>query len=231
MGWDVEGRFKREEYAYDWFMLMYHRNQQYCKWIILQLKINKNFNKILKDDAVKVLLSICLQIWKIQLWCKTRKGQFWFQPQRRSMPTSVQTTVQLYSFHMLARLCSRSFKLCFRSTWTKNFQMYKLKLGFEGVEKPEIKLLTFVGSWRKQWSSRITFTSASLTTLKAFDCVYHNILWKILKEMGVPAHLTFRLRNLYTGQEATVRTKHGTTDWFKIGRGQSCILSPCLFNF
>ena len=90
--------------------------------------------------------------------------------------------------------------------------MYKLKLGFEGVEKSEIKLLTFVGSWRKQWSSRITFTSASLTTLKAFDCVYHNILWKILKEMGVPAHLTFRLRNLYTGQEATVRTKHGTTD-------------------
>src|SRR5574337_1288316 len=68
---------------------------------------------------------------------------------------------------------------------------------------------------------------------KAFDCVDHNKLWKILKEMGIPDHLTCLLRNLYAGQEATVRTGHGTTDWFQIGKGvrQSCILSPCLFNF
>src|SRR5574340_482576 len=68
---------------------------------------------------------------------------------------------------------------------------------------------------------------------KAFDCVDHNKLWKILKEMGIPDHLTCLLRNLYTGQEATVRTGHGTTDWFQIGKGvhQGCILSPCLFNF
>ena len=68
---------------------------------------------------------------------------------------------------------------------------------------------------------------------KAFDCVDHNKLWKILKEMGIPNHLTCLLRNLYAGQEATVRTGHGTTDWFQIGRGvrQGCILSPCLFNF
>ena len=67
---------------------------------------------------------------------------------------------------------------------------------------------------------------------KAFDCVDHNKLWKILKEMGIPDHLTCLLRNLYTGQEATVRTGHGTTDWFQIGKGvcQGCILSPCLFN-
>ena len=67
---------------------------------------------------------------------------------------------------------------------------------------------------------------------KAFDCVDHNKLWKILKEMGIPDHLTCLLRNLYAGQEATVRTGHGTTDWFQIGKGvrQSCILSPCLFN-
>ena len=64
---------------------------------------------------------------------------------------------------------------------------------------------------------------------KAFDCVDHNKLWKILKEMGIPDHLNCLLRNLYAGQEATVRTGHGTTDWFQIGRG--CILSPCLFNF
>ena len=67
---------------------------------------------------------------------------------------------------------------------------------------------------------------------KAFDYVDHNKLWKILKEMGIPDHLTHLLRNLYAGQEATVRTGHGTTDWFQIGKGvcQDCILSPCLFN-
>ena len=67
---------------------------------------------------------------------------------------------------------------------------------------------------------------------RAFECVDHNKLWKILKEMGIPDHLTCLLRSLYAGQEATVRTGHGTTDWFQIGKGirQSCILSPCLFN-
>ena len=67
---------------------------------------------------------------------------------------------------------------------------------------------------------------------KAFDYVDHNKLWKILKDMGIPDHLTCLLRNLYAGQEATVRTGHGTTDWFQIGKGalQGCILSPCLFN-
>ena len=67
---------------------------------------------------------------------------------------------------------------------------------------------------------------------KAFDCVDHNKLWKILQEMGIPDHLTCLLSNLYAGQEATLRTGHGTTDWFQIGKGvrQGCILSPCLFN-
>ena len=68
---------------------------------------------------------------------------------------------------------------------------------------------------------------------KAFDCVDHNNLWKILKEMGIPDHLTYLFRNLNAGQEATVRTGHGTIDWFQIGKGvrQGCILLPCLFNF
>ena len=67
---------------------------------------------------------------------------------------------------------------------------------------------------------------------KAFDCVDHNKLWKILQEMGIPDHLTCLLRNLHAGQEARVRTRHGTTSWFQIGKGvcQGCILSPCLFN-
>ena len=68
---------------------------------------------------------------------------------------------------------------------------------------------------------------------KAFDCVDHIKVWKILKEMGIPDHLTCLLRNLYASQEATVKTGHGTTDWFQIGKGvcQGCILSPCIFNF
>ena len=110
------------------------------------------------------------------------------------------------------------------------FQIFKLVL--EKAEEPEIKLPTSAGSWKKQESSRKTFISALLTIAKAFDCVDHNKLWKILKEVGIPDHLTCLLRNLYAGQEATVRTGHGTTDWFQIGKGvcQGCILSPCLFN-
>ena len=103
--------------------------------------------------------------------------------------------------------------------------MFKLVL--EKAGEPEIKLPTSAGSWKKQESSRKTSISA-----KAFDCVDHNKLWKILKEMGIPDHLSCLLRNLYAGQEATVRTGHGTTDWFQIGKGvrQAYILSPCLFN-
>ena len=107
--------------------------------------------------------------------------------------------------------------------------MFKLVL--EKAEEPEIKLPTSTGSWKKQESSRKTSISALLIMPKPL--LDHNKLWKILKEMGIPDHLTCRLRNLYAGQEATVRTAHGTTDWFQIGTGvhQGCILSPCLFNF
>ena len=87
------------------------------------------------------------------------------------------------------------------------------KLDLEKAEETEIKLPTSAGSQKKQENSRKTSTSASLTTLKASDCVYYNKLWKILKETGIPDHITYCLRNLCAGQEATVRTGHGTTDW------------------
>ena len=105
--------------------------------------------------------------------------------------------------------------------------MFKLVL--EKAEEPEIKLPTSVGS-SKQQQKNIYF--CFIDYAKAFDSVDHNKLGKILKEMGIPDHLTCLLRNLYAGQEATVRTEHGTTDWFKIGKGvhQGCILPPCLFN-
>ena len=105
------------------------------------------------------------------------------------------------------------------------------KLVLEKSEEPEIKLPTSAGSLKKQESSRKTSISASLTMPKALT-LDHNKLWKILKKMGIPDHLTCLLRNLYAGQEATVRTGHGTTDWFQTGKGvrQGSILSPCLFN-
>ena len=108
--------------------------------------------------------------------------------------------------------------------------MFKLVL--EKAEEPEIKLPTSVGSSKKQEIKKNIYF-CFIDYAKAFDCVSHNKLWKILKEMGIPDHLTFPLRNLYAGEEATVRTGHGTTDWFQIGKGilQGCILSPCLFNF
>ena len=106
------------------------------------------------------------------------------------------------------------------------------KLDFKKAEEPEIKLPTSAGPSKKQDRSRKTSTSALLTMPKPFNCVDDNKLWKILQEMGMPDHLTCLLRNLYAGQEATVRTGHGITDWFQIGKGvcQDCTLSPCLFN-
>ena len=113
--------------------------------------------------------------------------------------------------------------------------MFKLVL--EKAEELEIKLPTSTGSSKKQERSRKTSISANIyfcfiDYAKAFDWVDHKKLWKILKEMGIPDHLTCLLRNLYAGQEATVRTGHGSTDWFQIGKGvcQGCILSPCLSN-
>ena len=98
-----------------------------------------------------------------------------------------------------------------------NFQMFKLDL--ENAEKPEVKLPTSI-CWiikkAREFQKNIYFWFIDYT--KAFDCVDHNKLWEILKEIGIPVHLTCFLRNLYAGQEATVRTGHGTTDWFQYGK-------------
>ena len=106
--------------------------------------------------------------------------------------------------------------------------MFKLVL--EKTEEPELP--TSSGSSKKKESSRKKCISALLTMPKPLT-VWITINWKILKEMGIPDHLTCLLRNLYAGQKVTVRTGNGTTDWFEIGKGvcQGCILSPCLFNF
>ena len=107
------------------------------------------------------------------------------------------------------------------------------KLDVEKAEEPEIKLPTFNGSSKKHESSRKNIYFCFIDYAKALDCVDHTKLWKILKEMEIPDYLTCLLRNLYAGQEATVRTRCGTTDWFQIGKGvrQGCILSPAYLTY
>ena len=100
-----------------------------------------------------------------------------------------------------------------------NRELPDVQAGFRKGRGPEIKLPTSAGSWKKarEFQKNIYFYPTDYA--KAFDCVGHNKLWKILQEVGIPDYLTCLLRNLYAGQEATVRTGHGTTDWFQIGKG------------
>ena len=128
-----------------------------------------------------------------------------------------------------AKSCSKFSKLGFNRTWTENFQMFswvekKQRNQRSNCEHPLDHRKT------KRIPKKICFCFTSYA--KNFECVDHNKLWKILKELGIPDHLTCLLRNLYAGQEVTFRTRHGTMDWFHTGKGvcQGCILSSCLFN-
>ena len=182
---------------------------------------------ILKDDAVKVLHSTCQQIWKTQQWPQEWKRSVF-------IPIPKKGHVKECSNYRTIALISHASKVMLKILQVRlqqyvNFHMFKLDL--EKVEEPDIKLPTSVGSSKKRVPEKIYFYF--IYYAKAFDYVDHKKLWKILKEMGIPDHLTSLLRNLYAGQEAAVRTGHGATDWFQIrkGVGQGCILSPCLFNF
>ena len=146
------------------------------------------------------------------------------------MPKNVPTAVQLPSSRTL-KYCSKFFKPGFNSAWTMNFQMFKLDL--EKAEEPEIKLLTSFGSWKKQKSSRKTSTSALLTMPKPLTVWITTNCGKFFKRWEYQTTWPASLRNLYAGQEATVRTGRGTTDWFQIGKGvrQGCILSPTYLTY
>ena len=128
----------------------------------------------------------------------------------------------------------RAYKLyrmvfTFLSGWEKNQEKY-ISRRENYLKTPVSVLINKVVLGHREFQKNIYFCFTGYA--KAFDCVDHNKLWKILKEMGITDHLTCLLRNLYAGQEVTVRTGHGTTDWLRMGKGvrQSCILSPCLFN-
>ena len=172
-----------------------------------------------------MLHSICQQIWKTQRWPQDWKRSVFIPIPKKhdGKECSNYHTTALISY--TSKVILKILQARLQQYVNHELQMFKLDL--EKAEEPETKLPTSAGSCKKQESSRKTSTSALLTMPKPLNCVENS------KEMGISDHLTCLLRNLYAGQEATVRTGCGTTDWFQIRKGvpQGCILSPCLFNF
>ena len=209
------------------------------RWALESITTNKasgcdgipsEFFQILKDDAVKVLHSICQQIWKTQQWPQDWKRSVF-------IPTLKKGNAKEYSNHRTIALIPHASKVMLKILQARlqqyvNHELPDIQAGFiKGRRtRDQIGNIRWIIEKAREFQKNIYF--CFIDYAKAFDCVDHNKLWKILKEMGIPDHLTCLLRNLYAGQEATVRTGHGPTDWFQIGKGvhQDCILSPCLFN-
>ena len=147
------------------------------------------------------------------------------------MQKNAQTTPQLHSSHMLVKIMLKVLQA--RLQQYVNCELPDVQAGFRKGRgtRDQIANIRWIMEKAREFQKNIYFCFTGYA--KAFDCLDHNKLSKILKEMGIPDHLTCLLRNLYAGQEATVSTGHGTTDWFQIGKRvhQGCILSPCLFNF
>uniref|UniRef100_A0AC11CVG7 Uncharacterized protein n=1 Tax=Ovis aries TaxID=9940 RepID=A0AC11CVG7_SHEEP len=187
--------------------------------------------QLLKDDAVKVLHSICQQVWKTQ-----QCPQDW----KRSVfiPIPKKGNAKECSNYRTIALISHASKVMLKILQARlqqyvNRELPDVQAGFRKGRgtRDQIANIRWIMEKAREFQRNIYF--CFIDYAKAFDYVDHSKLWKMLKEMGIPDHLTCLLRNLYAGQEATVRTGHGTTDWFQIGKGvhQGCILSPCLFNF
>ena len=185
--------------------------------------------QILKEDAVKVLHSICQQIWKTQQWPRDWKRSVFIPIPKKG------NAKECSNYHIIA-LISHASKITLKILQARlqqyvNWELTDVQTGFrKGREtRDQIANIYWIIEKAREFQKNIYFCFIDCT--EAFDCVDHNKMWKILKE--IPDHLTCLLRNLYAGQEATVRTGHGTMDWFKIEKGvcQGCILSPCLFNF
>ena len=143
------------------------------------------------------------------------------------MPTNVQTATQL---PLISHTSMVMLKFSARLQQYMNHELTEVQAAFRKgrVTREQIANIQWIIKKAREFQKNIYFIDYA----KAFDYVDHNKMWKILQEMGIPDHLTCLLRNLYTSQEATVRTRHGTMDWFHTGKGvhQGCILSPCLFT-
>ena len=186
--------------------------------------------QILKDDAAKVLHSIYQQIWKTQQWPQDWKRSVF-------IPIPKKGNAKQCSNYCTIALTSHASKvilniLQFRLRQYMNCELLDVQAGFRkgGETRDQIAIMHWIIEKAREFKKNIYF--CFIYYAKAFDCVDHSKLWKILKEMGIPEHLTCLLRNLYASQEATVRTGHEPTDWFQFGKGvhQGYILSPCLFN-
>ena len=155
---------------------------------------------------MKVLLhSICQQIWKTQQWPQDWKRSVFIPIPKKSKAKDCSNYCTIALISHASNVMLKIFQARLQQYMTMKFEMFKLVL--EKAEEPEIKLPTFAGSWKKQESSRKTSISALLSMPKPLT-VDHNKLWKIMKEMGIPDHLSCLLRDLYAGQETTVRTGH-----------------------
>ena len=170
--------------------------------------------QILKDDVVKVLRSVCQQVWKTQQWPQDWKRSVFVPIPKKgnAKECSNYRTIALISHASKVMLKILQARL---QQYVVNFQMFKLDL--EKAEESEFKLPISIASLKNQESSRKTSTSALLTMPKPLT-VRITTNCKILQDMEIPDHLTCLLRNLHAGQEAIVRTGHGTTDWFQIGK-------------
>ena len=187
--------------------------------------------QIPKDDAVKVLHSICQQIWKTQqLQPQDWKRSVFIPIQKKGNPKEC-------SNYRTIALVSHASKVMLKILQDRlqqymNHELPDVQAGFRKGRgtRDQIANIRWIIEKAREFQKNIYF--CFIDYAKAFDCVDHSKLWEILKEMGISDHLTCLLRNLYAGQEATVRTGHGTADWFQIRKGvhQGCILSPYLFN-
>ena len=187
-------------------------------------------SQILKDDAVKVLHSICQQIWKTRQWPQDWKRSVFIPIPKKD------NAKECSNYHTTALISHRS-KVMLKILQARLQQYVNRELPDVQAEyrkgrgtRDQIANIHWIAEKARKFQKKIYFYITDYT--KAFDCVDHNKLWKILKKMGIPDRLTCLLRNLYAGQEATVRTECAMMDWFQIGKGvhQGCILSPCLFN-
>ena len=177
-----------------------------------------------------MLHSICQQIWKTQQWPQDWKRSVFIPIPKKG------NAKECSNYHTVA-LISHPSKVMLKILQARlhhyvNQELPDVQAGFRKSRgtRDQIANICWINEKAREFQKNTYFCFIDYT--KIFDCVYHDKLWKILKEMEIPDHLTCLLRNLYAVQEATVRTRHGTIDWFLLGKGvpQGCILSPCLFN-
>ena len=185
----------------------------------------------LNDEAVKVLHSICQQIWKTHQWPQDwKRSVFILIPKRgNAKGCSNYSTITLISH--ASKVMLKFLQARLQQYGNRDLPDVQAVCRKGRGTRDEIANIRWMMEKAREFQKNIYFYF--IDYVKAFDCVDYNKLWKILKDMGISDHLTCLLRNLYAGQEATLRTGHGTTDWFQIGKGvrQGCISSLCLFNF